>query len=229
MTVVQNAVQFGPMTFTVDELRAIAIGSYRVEAFRPGTNAEQPRDEDYAARRSIYSLFPGREQSAGLYGLWHWVGGSSASTGDLRMVRRWIRSMEMSFYLICSDMPKYIASMDTLNSQIFDSMVTGSDFSTPAKTLAEICDFLADEADEYIGYDDDTPAISAVSVSDTAYVAYDAAGEEVKVDDPYRLFPLVVLLRWLSDLFRAGPDSNGRYLPDDLVWNNFAGPEPLPV
>ena len=196
-------VSYGPLVVAAGELHQVAERTYRAKLANvsPGV----PRVEgDLHALRRFESAFAANDSASSLYALWHWAGGIPASVGDLRLTTLWVRGLHQAAIELSIDWESVDSALEGVSAQIAEAMRGTGDVAVAAASLAQLLDNLADEVSEFVLYDAETGEFSGVR----------------------EVLPLLGWLEKFYQAFSSGPDENGRFLPDDCVWDCLAGSAP---
>lgn len=193
---------FGGKNFTEPELRRLANITYRAELTKMA--GDELEDETIATLREVRQLFPGYGATKNINGLWHWFGGDPATAADLLMLTSWLSSEFEVIRRISTDPTAHRRDRDGAAALVYHAMLTGGPFASAAERIADLLDGVAAAAAGYIGYNEET-------------------GE---FDDPSGLLTLFRASLLFAKCLHDGPDGDGRYLEDDLVWNVLAGASP---
>lgn len=200
---------FGTQIYNFAQLSELSRTTFAAKTLAGSTDKARERA---AWGEMRYEFGPGASTCgvlSSVAALWHWSGGVQAGIADIICVHEWLqqRTIQKVILEVMEEGVKPLPSPSEFIWTISRAARGEIELSFPAILLADALERIVNAASEYVGFDDLTNEWS----------------------DPYELLPVIDLWVALSLFFRDGPDENGRYLPDEMVYGGFAGPEPQQV
>ncbi len=199
-----DTVLFGGKIYSSDEITDL-VDTLLLAITSPGGVS------DHAAMTTLHEVEGMFEDNpwSHIYALWHWRGGKAAQIADLTVIYNRLRFKEIDdiVYAISPDYNGHLEAIKTIRRAINKVVHGTSDPDVAASLLADVLDGLITTVSDYVGFDESTDTWS----------------------DPNGLLPLMSTWVVMSTCLRDGPDDQGHYLPDEMMYGVLVADAPQQV
>lgn len=200
---------FGTHIYNFAELSELSRATFAAKTLAGSSDKAHERAVWDEMRREFGSGASTCGVLSGVAALWHWFGGVPAGIADIICVHEWLQQPIIR-KVILEVMGEGVKPLPQPSEFVWTISLAARgeiEMSVPANQLAEALERIVNAASEYVGFD----------------------GATNEWSDPYELLPVIDLWVALTLFLREGPDDDGRYLPDEMVYGGFAGPAPQQV